>query len=154
MLEMLVVMILSSLIAVTVYGVYYSVNTYQLTLSKKYDQLESINFIVSQMTVDIDQSDSVIATTEARLICYRKKATIVYTLMPEALVRTQGDRVDSLACLINTSQLMLDRKQVIQGLVDEITIDAVILDQSLRLVFFKAYDAAGLIRIKNLEAHD
>lgn len=152
LLEMLVVMVLSSIIVGIIYFAFFTVTVYQKTLENKYQHIEDINFINSGLTNDFDRSDSIVMLNEQEIICYLKhtNTNVQYSFFNSTIYRRQDTRIDSTACTVSGVQMLFRNHTVIKGIIDEVRLETILLEGSATLVFYKPYDAAALIK-KNYE---
>jgi prepilin-type N-terminal cleavage/methylation domain-containing protein len=144
--EMLVVMVLSSMMVGIIYFVYYTVNSYQVSLSRKFNKVEGVNSLYSLLTHDVDRSEYIEVTTTKVLKCHVKYTgnDIYYSFSPLYVLRMQESRTDTLACPVNSVAFFLHQKNMETGLIDEVQIETSFFGGITKLVFFKQYDAAIL----------
>jgi prepilin-type N-terminal cleavage/methylation domain-containing protein len=147
LIEMLVVMVISSMMVGVIYFVYYTVNSYQVSLTRKYSEVENVNSLYSLLTNDFDRSEYIEATTVNELTCHVQYSgtKVSYSFFSNYILRKQESRVDSLACPSNSVAFLFQQKNTESGLIDELKIETLFFGGMTKLVFFKQYDAAILI---------
>ena len=147
MIEMLVTMILSSMVVGTIYMVYYTVNSYQVTLTKKYTDVQALNDFYFVTMRDFDRSDYVEVVNGNEVKCTVKgtDTKVWYSLYQDQIVRTQKSRTDTTSFVIQSVNFFMGGKEITNGLIDEVRMNVAILNNPVELVFVKQYDAAALI---------
>jgi len=152
MIEMLVVLVLSSMIVGMVYSAYYTVSRYQLTLTQKYtrhaDQA-SVYFILQR---DFERSQKIETLQEPHALrcTHTDRTEVRYYFTPDLVIRKQATRIDSFQCAAGAPVFFFEQKEITQqqvSPVDELRMDMTSLADPARLVLRKQYDAASRIEL-------
>src|ERR1044072_3609062 len=95
--EMLVVLVLSGISIGIIYFAYYTLSTYQITLSRKYNDLNDRNTLYFSLKKDIERSQQVTVFGESDLYCLspHENLTIQYSFSSTYSIRRQAGRVDT-----------------------------------------------------------
>ena len=152
MIEMLVVLVLSSMIVGMVYSAYYTISRYQLTLTQKYTRqgdLASVYFVLQR---DFDRSQKIETLKEPNILrcTYMDRLEILYRFTPELVIRKQASRVDSFQCVANRPVFYFEQKEIRQqqaSPVDEMRMEMTSLPDPAWLIVRKMYDAASRIEL-------
>src|SRR5688572_20383804 len=96
LIEMLVVLILSSIIVSIIYFMYYTVSTYQLTLIRKQRKSEDLTMLYFLLRRDTDRAEKIVALSVDEIQTIDTNAQSVYYSFDTAYVmRKQLARVDT-----------------------------------------------------------
>jgi prepilin-type N-terminal cleavage/methylation domain-containing protein len=148
MIEMLVVLVLSSMVVGIVYSAYYTVSKYQLELTRKYTRHGDLAVVYFTLKRDFDRSARVenIKGENALRFSAPHGEKVEYYFSQEAVVRKQAMRVDTFQCTSGKPRFLLEGREVRQdevSLVDEIQMDINSLPDQTALMLHKHYDAAS-----------
>lgn len=144
---MLVVMVLSSMVVTAIYFAYLTVNTYQMSLTRKYSALEEIIALNDRLEADIRNADEVLKS-DSGLQCLQTEVTIRYGIYRNYVVRQQNSVIDTFHYRVSEQAFMFQGKvQAERGAaLDEVVLEGQIANQSIRYHILKRYDAASLVR--------
>jgi len=148
MIEMLVVLLLSSIIVGIVYTSYLGISKYHVRLITKYSRQDALTEFYFLFKSDFNQSDQIIKGNKLRLSCIRRSApTIVYEFLPDYIVRKHLSRSDTFTCGEQIPEFKYERKMKLDsGLIDEISFTVKDANYSPRIVLSKKYDASARIQ--------
>lgn len=145
--EMLVVMLLSSLIVGIIYFAYYTVNGYQLTLTRKLQQVDDVAGLYYNLKADLDRSENVYMSGQGIVCNFRQVGSPVeYSFFSEFIIRSQASRTDTLKCAVEEFLFYFQGESAtLGGTVDEVWIIIKSGNESVSLHMGKEYDAAALV---------
>ncbi len=96
--EMLVVLVLSSIVVAIIYVSYSRVQSFYRSVSKKYQTSEDFGALIYTIRKDINASDAVLKTEEG-VSCVFREREVSYAFTPSYVVRRQSEVVDTFNCL-------------------------------------------------------
>jgi len=149
LIEMLVVMVLSSIIVGIIYFSYYTLYTYQVSLSKRYKGFEDISTLYFQLKTDVDRCDRVDASdgNTLRFKIPKPDTEIHYFFSTSYVAREQAGRIDTFYCRLQNPVFMLKGNSLADrsAQVDEIQIGVGQLPVEVNVHIYKQYDVASLL---------
>ena len=147
--EMLVVMVLSSFIVGVIYFTYYTVNSYQITLTRKYALNEERSSLYYLLKKDFDKSAELRTVHMNELGCYdlTGRANALYFFNDEFVWRKQGTRVDTFYCKMDSLRFLRMGQPITMPdeQIDEVQMILLDFAVPVRLNLVKEYDRAALI---------
>lgn len=157
--EMLVVLVLSSIVSAILYISFSMVSSWQTSLMRRYNGFNDKSEVYYRLKKDIDRSLSIIMIDENTLVCefQEKEKRITYGFFSDFLVRRQDHRTDTFFCKLSITEFFHEGKPVLRGeLVDEIKTDLLDFPEPVTMHVSKWYDRAALIEaqidtIKNID---
>jgi hypothetical protein len=147
MIEMLVVLLLSSIVVGIIYATFLTVSRYQNTLTDKYKSNEDVTSIYFLIQKDFERCETINRTDEYTIECLDMLRTpVMYTFNDESIVRHQLTRSDTFRCKIGKPVFKKDGKELqAKGALDELQVEIKCLPFHVNWVVVKQYDAAGLV---------
>jgi prepilin-type N-terminal cleavage/methylation domain-containing protein len=154
LIELLVVMVLSSIIVSIIYFSFYTVSKYQMTLASKLNGFNDVSELYFLLKKDFERSKTILSADNEHLRCIieRKGIDVEYTFLADNIVRRQTNRTDTFKCKVSTPIFLWQGKEIIapEINVDELQIELLDGPTSIQLRVHKEYDAASLIEtVKN-----
>src|SRR5690349_6024978 len=95
LIEMLVVLVLSSIMVGIIYFVFFTVNSFYIKLTRKQNLDSDIQMLYYLVNKDWDRSNVIYATSASAFACHADGLKIDYTFTPLYAVRKQGERIDT-----------------------------------------------------------
>jgi prepilin-type N-terminal cleavage/methylation domain-containing protein len=148
--ELLVVMVLSSIIVGVIYFSYATIVSYQLRLSNQKRLVEDAATLYFILKKDVQQSTCVRAISHETILCERSLGTVNYGFYDGYVLRQQLDRIDTFRLRFEAPKFYQQTKQlgVFPAIVDEIQLTRQATDEaSTNISICKYYDAAMLIQL-------
>jgi prepilin-type N-terminal cleavage/methylation domain-containing protein len=146
--EMLVVMVLSSIIVGIIYFSFSTISSYERRLSRQKKAVEGLETFYYILKKDLQQSNQIAALNRDELRCgYHSGNTIEYRFFPDLVVRTQLSRTDTFASAFSAPVFLKAGKMISSypDIIDELQLDAGGKEMPFRILLLKSYDAASLI---------
>jgi prepilin-type N-terminal cleavage/methylation domain-containing protein len=146
--EMLVVLVLSSIIVGIIYFIFYNVNTYQLNLMRKQQQIGDMNTLFFTMKSDAERCEHIDALNPYEVV-FRGDIHVAYVFGDKFVLRKQDSRLDSFAGTFLKPVFSWQGRNVERypDIVDEIQCEFSHFSDSVTLDVRKYYDAAALINV-------
>lgn len=145
MLEMLVVLVLSSILVGVIYFAYYTISAYQHTLVRRQAAQDDAARVFYLLKKDFDRSETMYVLGDHGFQANLPQGRWVrYTFTADVCLRAQATVMDTLACPFSQVGFQWrGQAAVTNGPLDELTIVAPNPDHDIHL--YKAYDAAALL---------
>jgi prepilin-type N-terminal cleavage/methylation domain-containing protein len=150
LIEILVVLILSSIVVSIIYMGYYNITTYQANLLRKQQRLENISRLYFLLRKDIGRSEFVFATSDSALGCRLAGGDYIsYSFESVIVTRTQNSITDTFFCKTRNQEFFWQTKRIVAfpSKADELNF-VLELNEPVSLSLFKDYDASSLIDTK------
>jgi prepilin-type N-terminal cleavage/methylation domain-containing protein len=148
--ELLVVMVLSSIIIGIIYFSYSTITSYQLRLTNQKRLAEDSATLYFVLKKDVQQSEAVRAVSPETIVCERSFGLISYGFHHGYVLRQQLERIDTFLLRFERPRFFQQKKllEAYPFLVDEIQLRPQVNDDTtLSTTIFKYYDAAMLIQM-------
>jgi len=150
LIEMLVVLILSSIIVSIIYFMYYTVSTYQLTLIRKQRKSEDLATLYFLLRRDVDHAKEIVAFSEDEIETTRTDAqSVLYSFDSAFVLRKQLTRIDTFYGQFGNVQLAWRQKPIstYPSNIDKLDVEVKGLALPLQIHVVKKYDAASLVNL-------
>lgn len=144
--EMLVVMLVSSLTITISYTCYAIFSNHYLQYKKNADELSRYILLDKLLTKDISASKSVIRTSEG-IECVKKEERIQYEFLPAYVLR-RGTLTDTFFVTEETPMVFKNQgtlENIPGALVDEVSMELLFKEEKLYFYYRKEYGADQLI---------
>ncbi|MBT1705383.1 prepilin-type N-terminal cleavage/methylation domain-containing protein [Fulvivirgaceae bacterium PWU20] len=144
--EMLVVLVLSSIIVSIIYVAYFTITRYQVDLSRKQKRSEDLTSLYYLLKRDIHSSVNIEAVNDLSLNC-SGKINILYQFTSTYTVRMQESRVDTFYVQVTAPLFLWKTLQLttFPSKVDQIELDVQGVVPGLQMNIKKKYSAADLV---------
>lgn len=154
LIEMLVVMLLSSITVGIIYVTYYSISMYYIRYSTQQIELERANVFFSRLSVDFDECLSVTKLSSG-ILCSQTVGTVEYHFFPEYSIRRQLSVVDTFPG-VNAVAFRYGSQDRVEelGLIDELEISAWLHARQVTLRFVKDYEPGTQLRYQERTTYD
>lgn len=146
LIEMLVVLVLSSIITGAVYYAYYTVNTFQVSLSRKYTSLRSAATLGYRLRTDVENARITTKLDSGFQCVLPSNRVITYVLHDQYITRHQDALIDTFRFKTSEKFFLFEGKENPMAPIDEIILEGRILEKNLRYHVAKEYDAASLVQ--------
>jgi prepilin-type N-terminal cleavage/methylation domain-containing protein len=148
LIEMLVVLVLSSLVVTIIYFVYYTVSTYQMRLIKNQQATEDIGALFFLLKKDIVRSKAVQAVSTDDIECITHEGfSVLYSFTRSYVLRQQVVRIDTFHGDFTMPVFQWQGKSVERypGDIDLVEINVDGMPLPARISIYKKYDVASLV---------
>jgi type II secretory pathway pseudopilin PulG len=148
--ELLLVMVLSSIIVGIIYFSYSTISAYQIKLSSQKRIAEDAATLYFILKKDVQQSEVVLATSPETILCKQLLGNTSYSFYHRYVLRQQVERVDTFIMRFERPRFFQQGvlKEVYPFVVDEILLTPQGDNTTaVNTTVFKYYDAAMLIEI-------
>lgn len=150
--EMLVVMVLSSIVISIIYFTYYTVTTYQASLTRRYASVDDRSRLYFLLKKDFDDGYDIRTVHENELVVSKIEGDtpVYYFFDREFVLRKQHFRQDTFRCTFTNIQFSGNEDETNTGSrkIFEANLLMEIAGDTMNLRLFKQYDRASLIETK------
>lgn len=149
LIELLVVMLLSTIIVGIIYFSYYNVARYQLDLTNRFTRLNDFSTLYFLLKTDFDRGKTINVENEnsIRIQVPKRGMSVLYEFNTGYVVRRQGAGLDTFKCPVEIPDFLMQGKPLkeIPGWADELHMHVSDSASSVIVSIRKRYDAASLL---------
>jgi prepilin-type N-terminal cleavage/methylation domain-containing protein len=156
LIELLVVMVLSSVIVSIIYVIFHTVSIYQLDLSKNQELTGEVATCYFLMKKDFERCKLINASNNRQIVCdgFDVNPTVTYDFSDNYVLRKQHLRTDTfhlsfLEVIYSWNGMKVN---TFPSVVDEMAIQVRSPRDTLNMHFIKEYDASSLLLLTNKDS--